>query len=635
MTSSLFPSLLFSLLLLYQPFCSNANLHETNIFKSQLLSNQQPPQDTPITTFFEVTKPIKPPPKAKPCASLLLLQHYFGYTYGKPPVLVDYRPPRDCPSKGGFSKVVLEWKATCKGRQFDRIFGVWLNGVELLRSCTAEPRATGIVWTVEKDITRYSSLLMKEQTLAVYLANLIDDTYTGVYHVNLTFHFYANEQHQQQQPHYRIKRNVGDLVPGFGSPADLVLPISRKLPLNDGLWFLIENSTDVQVKEFKVPRNAYRGVLEVYVSYHSSDEFWYGNPPNDYLAANNLTDTPGNGPFREVVVSLDGKVVGAVCPFTVVYTGGISPLLWRPISGIGSFDLPSYDIEITPFLGEILDGKLHKFGFGVTDALNVWFVNANLHLWLDHKSMKTKGALTSYNSPTPIVSLVSNFKGLNGTFLTNVSRSISSTGWVRSSHGRIVTNSLQKFNFVNSMEFGKDGNMQIISQTIDANHSVYANLPSSLMYSVEVLQKFPLYLYTDNVDQGNNSYSSLGNITLGFNEDRFLGTRYGFLKSSLENFQNGQSNMLVKGNIVTSGLGSTQQVYKYSGTGDCYLRNVSSTNYTILHDTSVNHCRGNRKPGSVFGFGTWRPVPARRAFLASDLHYAKKWGVDQLTGGFQ
>ena len=91
---------------------------------------------------------------------------------------------------------------------------------------------------------------------------------------------------------------------------------------------------------------------------------------------------PGGGSFREVVVSLDGNVVGAVWPFSVIYTGGVNPLLWRPITGIGSFDLPSYDIEVTPLLGTLLDGKSHSVGFSVSNAMNVWFVDANLHLCL-------------------------------------------------------------------------------------------------------------------------------------------------------------------------------------------------------------------------------------------------------------
>ena len=150
--------------------------------------------------------------------------------------------------------------------------------------------------------------------------------------------------------------------------------------MNDGLWLLIQNSTDAQSKQVLIPTNTYRAVLEVFVSFHSDDEFWYANPPNDYITENNITGLPGNGAFREVVVSLDDSVIGAVWPFPVIYTGGINPLLWRPITGIGSFDLPSYDIEVTPFLGKILDGKPHEFGFQVTDALDVWFVDANLRL---------------------------------------------------------------------------------------------------------------------------------------------------------------------------------------------------------------------------------------------------------------
>ncbi|CAK9134137.1 unnamed protein product [Ilex paraguariensis] len=176
---------------LQQPHSSTANLHRTTLFRSELISEPKPFTVTPPTTFFEVTKPIEVP-KTKPC-SCHILQHDFGYTYGKPPVLANYKPPSHCASQN-FGKIVFEWKATCKARQFDRIFGVWLGGVEIFRSCTAEPRATGIVWTVQKDISRYCSLLMTHQTLAAYLGNLISNTYTGVYHVNITIYFYPVEE---------------------------------------------------------------------------------------------------------------------------------------------------------------------------------------------------------------------------------------------------------------------------------------------------------------------------------------------------------------------------------------------------------------------------------------------------------
>ncbi|XP_043702265.1 peptide-N4-(N-acetyl-beta-glucosaminyl)asparagine amidase A [Telopea speciosissima] len=603
--------LFFSLVLLHLPFACNANLHKTNRFRSELLS-QSYPKVAPVTRFFEVTKPIEPP-KTKPC-SYLILQHDFGYTYAKPPVLAEYKPPSDCPSQD-FSKIVFEWKATCEGRQFDRIFGVWLGGVEIFRSCTAEPRPTGIVWTVKKDITRYSSLLKNPQTVAVYLGNLVDKTYTGIYHVNVTFHFYPAEVPQNPN-----KRNSANSVSGFNSPADLVLPISRDLPLNDGLWFLIENSTDVQKKKFMIPRNAYRAVLEVYVSFHSNDEFWYTNPPNDYIEANNLTNVAGNGPFREVVVTLNEGVVGAVWPFTVIYTGGINPLLWRPITGIGSFNLPSYDIEITPFLGKILDGDHHNFGFSVTNALDVWFIDANLHLWLDSKSERTEGNLIKHKSPRPLVSLVSQFNGLNGSFLISASRSILTSGWVKSSHGKITTYSIQDFSFRNSMEMKENFNVQIVNQTIEANSSVYAKLPSSLMYSMESMQRFNIYLYSGNVEQGNDSYASVANLSLGFNEDRFSGTRFNFSTSSLRNLQTGQSNMIVKGNLVVSGLGTTQQAYAFDSNEDCYLRNVSSKNYTVLYDEKRDICDRKSSPGLSFKLSRWWPFSARREFLTSKSH---------------
>ncbi|KAH7842018.1 hypothetical protein Vadar_000551 [Vaccinium darrowii] len=399
------PLFLSSLFLLnYTTLSTAANINKKTHFRPELKSELA---ETPVTTFFEVTKPIQVP-RTKPC-SYLLLQHDFGYTYGLPPVLANYTTPSHCPCQK-FAKIVLQWEVTCNGTQFDRIFGVWLGGVELLRSCTAEPITTGIVWTVKKDITRYYSLLMNNQTLAVYLGNIVTSIYTGVYHVNLTVHFYP------------AKANLGNSVGEYGSWADLISPISRNLPLNDGLWFEIKNSTDIESKKFIIPQNAYRAVLEVYVSFHEKDEFWYTNLPND------LSNPPQNGAFREVVVTLDGVEVGAIWPFTVIYTGGFNPLLWRPITGIGSFYLPSYDIEVTPFLGTILDGKTHEFAFSVTNALNVWFIDANLHVWLDKKSVKTKGQLLKHYISPAVVSLISNFTGINGNILTTVNKSASSVG---------------------------------------------------------------------------------------------------------------------------------------------------------------------------------------------------------------
>ncbi|KAL2336654.1 hypothetical protein Fmac_011100 [Flemingia macrophylla] len=143
----------------------------------------------------------------------------------------------------------------------------------------------------------------------------------------------------------------------------------------------------------------YRAVLEVYVSFYERDEFWYTNPPDEYLVANNYSDVPLRGSFRKVV-AIDGNVVVAVWPFTVIYTGGFNSLLWKPIR-------------------TLLDGKNHLVGFSVTNALNVWFIDANLHLWLDGKSIKTEGRLVDLVDKPLAGSTVSDFEGVDGSFWTN------------------------------------------------------------------------------------------------------------------------------------------------------------------------------------------------------------------------
>ncbi|PNY01075.1 peptide-N(4)-(N-acetyl-beta-glucosaminyl)asparagine amidase [Trifolium pratense] len=603
-----FLTILFFLFLsiLHHPI-SASNLHKFKQLNSDFLAQSTSSHHTHTppspTKYFEVTKPIQLP-KTKPC-SYHVLHHDFGYTYGSPPVIANYTSPSHC-SSNKFSKIVLEWKATCVGRQFDRIFGVWLDGVELLRSCTAEPRTNGIVWIVEKDITRYQSLLLnheKNQTFAVFLGNIVDKTYTGVYHVDVTIHFYPFVVNTHET------KKINSLASGSGFHADLILPISRNLPLNDGLWFEIQNSTDVGLKEFAVPRNAYRAVLEVYVSFHESDEFWYTNLPNEYLAANNLTNnTPGNGPFREVVVTLDGKVAGSVWPFTVIYTGGVNPLLWRPITGIGSFDLPSYDIEITPFLGTILDGKSHVFGFSVTNALNVWYIDANLHLWLDAESSRTEGELVNHIDKPLVESLVSDFIGLNGTFLTSAKKSILTTGWVRSSFGNITTSFVQNFDYYNKMVMAKDGGKQTVNQVIFFNDSVRAKLPLSYLDLVDnTHRRFSLYLDTDELEQNNDTYLAVSNATLGFDVNKSHSKGSGFSNSFLNNVQDGQGTMVVKKNLVISGVGETQQDYGYKSDESCYFRKIGVSNYTILYDKVKNSC--NKRSRSRFGLNYIRKLP--------------------------
>ncbi|WRX28310.1 Leucine-rich repeat - like 10, partial [Theobroma cacao] len=281
-------------------------------------------------------------------------KHDFGFTYGRPPVLVNYIPPH-CYSQS-FTKIVLEWKATCKGTQFDRIFGIWLGGVELLRSCTAEPTSNGIVWTVEKDITR---------------------------------------------------------------------------------------------------------------------------------------------------------------------------------------------------------------------------------------SVKTEGKLLMCNNKVVGVSEESDFEGLNGKFLTSANRFISSTGWIKSSYGNITTHSIQEFSYSNSLQIGKDGNFQVVNQTIHFNDRVYAKMPFPYVHAEESFKHFPLHLYVDLSEEEKGTFLYVMNVTLGFNEKKYKNVGFKFFISSLQNMQNAQAVLAVKNHLIVNRLAGTRQVYEYHGSDFCYSRNISSSNSIIDYDETL------------------------------------------------
>ena len=226
-----------------------------------------------------------------------------------------------------------------------------------------------------------------------------------------------------------MPRRTPTRPPPAVAPADLIVPMSRALPLNGGLWFPIQSAADVASKGVALPSNTYRAVLELYVSFHGDDEFWWKNQPG----------ADANGPFREVTVRVDGVLAGAAWPFPVIFTGGVNPLLWQPITGIGSFNLLTYDVEVTPLLGKMLDGKAHAFAFAVTNAVDVWYVDANLHLWLDPGSTATAAGLVSYVAPELAPATASS--------RTTASRQVSATGWVKSSYGNITRNATQTFDF--------------------------------------------------------------------------------------------------------------------------------------------------------------------------------------------
>lgn len=393
----------------------------------------------PVTAFPPVSRPDTPH------CTVAAMQHDFANSYGQPFVST-LTPPAACP--GPWSKVVLDWSGNVAGRQFDRLAGVWIGGSEVFRTSTPEPDPAGISWHVDADISRYIPLLRTPQPLVVDLGNIVNDTYTGIYHMTLTVTYYqADHRHPAAQT------------------ADQVIPVSQGATTSAGWWSLTNGQTASQQVTF--PRNMTNATLEVFARGGGCEEFWYTNVPDSYNATHSSYGLCGGGPYREVQVQVDGKLAGVAQPFPAIYSGGISPLMWRPIMSVDSLRTQPYSIDLTPFAGLLTDGKSHQITLlppaGITD---VWTMDGTLFLNTDHHATQTTGALVSDNIaavPT-LTSTVTSPDATTDVITTAAARNWTVSGYVDTSAGRVTTTVSQHTAYSNIDTISNSGTTQVVQQ---------------------------------------------------------------------------------------------------------------------------------------------------------------------------
>ncbi|KAG5997652.1 hypothetical protein E4U54_002339 [Claviceps lovelessii] len=321
-----------------------------------------------------------------------LMEHVFGNSYGKP-FVANYAPPpaSSCSLASTFNRVVVNFTVVSEGRQFDRLAFMWLNDTEVWRTSTAEPKVhPGISWTYWKDMTNYLALWKQPHTLIFDLGNLINDKYTGYFNATLT------------ATYFHEKTNAVDpLAP----PADQVLPISAGKGQSHvgSAWTYPDEKA---VASVSLPRNVRRAVVSIAATGQADEESWWSNVPESSKDTFNGTTLLGKGAFREVRLYIDGKIAGLSWPFPVVFTGGVSPPLHRPIAGPQAFNLREQEIDVTPWLGVLCDGKPHSFSMevvGANDAVvdRYWVLSGKIFVWLLDGA--TPGHVTT--GPAPSISL--------------------------------------------------------------------------------------------------------------------------------------------------------------------------------------------------------------------------------------
>ncbi|KAK7041711.1 hypothetical protein VNI00_009000 [Paramarasmius palmivorus] len=446
------------------------------------------PTVAPLIDLQIFAPPVTPKDGTK--CEVELLKHSFGDgSYGAPAV-VPYSPPtgESCGEVGKWAAISLNLSVYCIGTQYDRLSSVYLSHVEIWRHSSAEPTKTGTIWNTIKDVTHFTPLFAQEGELLMDFSNIISDELLldGVFDVVITATFYAATE-------------------TFPTPttSDLIIPLSNLSP-NTTNFFTLDSDLG-GTTNVTIPETSIEAFAEIFCSGNSAEEFWYLNTPDEFVDAfPESTGLIGKGPFREVQLYIDGQLAGVVWPYAVIYTGGITPTNWRPLTSYGAYDAPSYWIDITPFLPILVSQEnphnvtLKVVGQGTSPTINSnWFVSGSIHI--RNGTTKTTGAIKTYNAPDTVVTTTGGASEGNVTVWTKVTakRDFSVEAELQTGEGTKVVSFTQSLSYINEARYADEGWLQWGNQTtigtITGVHDGQKVLNDAFTYPLQVFSNYSLY----------------------------------------------------------------------------------------------------------------------------------------------
>ncbi|KAG4429063.1 hypothetical protein IFR05_015456 [Cadophora sp. M221] len=441
-----------------------------------------------------------------PC-QITLMEHEFKNSFGKP-FVGDFTPP-SC--MGDSNTVIMNFTVQSRGRQFDRLAIMYLGDTEVFRTSTAEPKRSGIVWTYMKDMSQQFNVTLEDFSESD-LRPPKSDQCQCTYMTSLTATFFS--------------------APDSIDAATVILPLSAKRGVNESLpsTFTIPSSTQnatITLSGGIFPRNAKRATVSIAATGQGDEEFWWQNVLSSAVSTYNASGGVlfGNSSFREVQLWLDQQMVGVIWPFPVIFTGGVVSAFWSPMVGIQAFDLKEGEIDITPWLGSLCDGKSHTFemkvvglsdNFGKTAVLNSgvgsnWVISGKIFIWTDTTnttSITTSDMITISSSPPEISvsqTVTQNSTGGNDTLIytTSVRRSLAITSTIRTAaypNGRVAVWT-QTLSQTTNNALTSQGNIQVNTHATSGKDSFLlgAETPYTNTYS------YPLFANTSVTDLRNGS----------------------------------------------------------------------------------------------------------------------------------
>jgi len=284
----------------------------------------------------------------------------------------------------------------------------------------------------------YEAEIIKIVPSGIKIRYKIDSAVSVVPH-KLVAHFLRPKQDEQQQ---KQQRESSSSSSSSSSSWDDVIALSPPTVSSNPWGYMSVQGNASKKASMKFDRqDIISAKLDLYASGHGCEEFWYANAPNDVGEQQGIC---GGGTYRQIILKIDDIVAGILYPFPVIYTGGINPLLWKPMTGIQSFNIPPYSFDLSPFVSIFNDGFIHEFDILIynNNQMGSWFVDPVLLLnYYDinmEPSQHCTGELMEHEWSEPDVDLTRE-KGLLS-YTTTGSDHLFLSGYVQTPDGSTQTN---------------------------------------------------------------------------------------------------------------------------------------------------------------------------------------------------
>lgn len=159
---------------------------------------------------------------------------------------------------------------------------------QVSRTSTAEPTKTGIIWTADKDVSRFLPLFHQNNSRLMFDENnIVAGRYTGIFDTKLWGTFYTST------PHFPIP-----------SLPDLIIPLSTKSETHSQMMNFPGDSTSNLIT---IPSNSAEAYVEILATGNGDEEFWYTNLPDELVEYfDEDSGILAKGPLREVQLLVDG-----------------------------------------------------------------------------------------------------------------------------------------------------------------------------------------------------------------------------------------------------------------------------------------------------------------------------------------